>query len=58
MSLSEVAEIAELASTNVQESADPDLSLIPPEYHEFAEVFVRKNLTSCPSTARTIIESR
>ena len=48
MSLSEVAEIAELASTNVQESADPDLSLIPPEYHEFAEVFSKKESDKLP----------
>jgi Reverse transcriptase (RNA-dependent DNA polymerase)/RNase H-like domain found in reverse transcriptase/Integrase zinc binding domain/Chromo (CHRromatin Organisation MOdifier) domain/Integrase core domain len=43
------AEIAELASTTIEESSsDPDLSQIPPEYHEFAEVFSKKESDKLP----------
>ena len=42
-------EVAELASTTTQEpSPDPDLSQIPPEYHEFAEVFSKKESDKLP----------
>jgi len=42
-------EILQLASTTIQESSsDPDLSQIPSEYHEFAEVFSKKESDKLP----------
>jgi len=42
-------EIAQLTSTTLEESSpDPDLSQIPPEYHEFAEVFSKKESDKLP----------
>ena len=43
------SEVAQLTSTAIQESPpDPDLSQIPPEYHEFAEVFSKKESDKLP----------
>ena len=43
------SEIAQVTSTTIQESTlDPDLSQIPPEYHEFAEVFSKKESDKLP----------
>ena len=42
-------EVAELVSTTTEESSpDPDLSQIPSEYHEFAEVFSKKESDKSP----------
>src|SRR5437762_7505724 len=43
-----LSEISQLASTTVQEPSDPDLSQIPPEYHEFVEVFSKKQSDKLP----------
>src|SRR5438552_10285940 len=43
------SEIAQVTSTTIQESTlDPDLSQIPSEYHEFAEVFSKKESDKLP----------
>ena len=43
-----LSEISQLASATVQEPSDPDLSQIPPEYHEFVEVFSKKQSDKLP----------
>ena len=44
-----VAEAVELASAQTGDTpTDPDLSTIPPEYHEFADLFSKKEADMLP----------
>jgi hypothetical protein len=51
-----IAQTVELASAKTDVTLqDPDLSTIPPEYHEFADLFSKKEADVLPPHRSTVV---
>jgi RNase H-like domain found in reverse transcriptase/Reverse transcriptase (RNA-dependent DNA polymerase)/Integrase zinc binding domain/Chromo (CHRromatin Organisation MOdifier) domain/Integrase core domain/Retroviral aspartyl protease len=48
LSITQITETNSTTNNNSNDTTDPDLSLIPEEYHEFADVFSRKEANKLP----------